>query len=307
MRNIVDIGKQGAEHVDVAIPTAQVELDGRAPFLHVIGGFPVQKIPTAVEDGTPRISADVEVHSLLLQDRRDPTDRRVFDLVWHFALYEPMVYASKAGRPAVMGMLSPNFDSEGKVRQPSIKVLPLLQPYPLIKRGKADFAPDENMATMLAGSAHSEGEGSGGHDKPVEEDYEHRLTIVGAASLGKDTILNEEGEHVQHGERQENGSVAASLTDGKLGNLFVPDGDQTGGFTGYAPPLVFEWGQLTPQDAIFFPKSFLGRDQAYGAHYEEGARIVYGAGVQIMYARLGQQAVSARLQKIASEVMSHGG
>jgi hypothetical protein len=286
MKNILDIGKQGAEFMDVAAPMPSVAVEGVQRFTPIVDRFPTSKIESEVNDGTRR---SIEVHTLLLNNPQ------VFGLVWEMAMYEPMVYARKGNRTA-MGILSPNFDEHGSDRLPTVKVLPLKTPYPLISRG-TDLLPDAQMATMLAGSAHAEGKGSGGHDKPPEQDYEHKLTFIGAISLGKSTIT-EKGRHVQHAERTRT-SVATGLTNGSLGNLYVADGDRTGGFDGYDVPLTFQQDAVQPTDAVFFPKGFLHNEEAYGAHYTDASRIAYGAGLQIMYQRQGQQAVSDQIKQIA--------
>ncbi|MGH7240718.1 MAG: hypothetical protein ACREGB_00285 [Candidatus Saccharimonadales bacterium] len=286
MRSILDIGNQGAECMDVAAPRPSVAVEGVQRFTPIVDKFPTSRVESEVNDGTKR---SLEVHTLLLNNPQ------VFALVWEMAMYEPMVYARKGNRTA-MGILSPNFDEHGASRLPTVKVLSLKTPYPLVSRG-TDLLPDAQMATMLAGSAHAEGKGSGGHDKPPEQDYEHRLTFIGAISLGKNTIT-ENGRHLQHAERTRT-SVATGLTNGSLGNIFAADGDRTGGFTGYDIPLTFQQGAAQLTDAIFFPKSFLHNEAAYGVHYTDASRIAYGAGLQIMYQRQGQQAVSDQIKQIA--------
>lgn len=286
MRNIVDIGEQGAEFMDVAAPRPEVAVEGVQIFTSIVDKFPTTKIESEVNDGTKR---SVEVHTLLL------SNPQVFKLVWEMSMYEPMVYARKGDRTA-MGILSPNFDEYGANRLAAIKVLPLKTPYPLLADG-ADLLPDAQMATMLAGSAHAEGRGNGGHDKPPELDYEHKLTLLGAISLGKNTIT-QDGKHIQHAERGRT-SVATGLTNGALGNLYTPDGDRTGGFTGYDIPLTFQQGAVQPTDAIFIPKGFLHNEQAYGAYYVDASRIVYGAGLQILHQRQGKQVVSDQIKQIA--------
>ena len=286
MRNIIDIGKQGAELADVLPPTPSVAIEGVQRFTPIVDKFPTSKIEAEVDDGTKR---SLEVHTLLL------SNPQVFSLVWEMSMYEPMVYARQGNR-MVMGILSPNFDEEGIKRLPSIKVLPLEHPYPLVSRG-TDLLPDAQMAIMLAGSAHAEGAGSGGHDKLPEHDYEHKLTFLGAVSLGKNTIMKN-GKHAQHAERVDS-SVATGLTNGSLGNIFVPDGDRTGGFTGYGLPLIFRNGGPGPTDAIYFPKGFLENQAAYGVNYTDASHIAYGASLQILYQRQGQEAVSDQIKQIA--------
>lgn len=287
MRNIVEIGKQGAEQMDVAAPMPEVAVEGVQQYTHIVSRFPYQKMEAEVNDGTKK---SVEVHTLLLNNPQ------VFGLVWNMAEYEPIIYARQNGK-TVMGILSPNYDSHGEYRLPSIKVLPLRQAYPLISKG-TDLLPDARMATMLAGSAHAEGKGSGSHNKPPHEDYEHKVTFLGAVSLGKSTIT-ENGAHVQHGVRKRS-SVATGLTDGKLGNIFVPDESRTGEFTGYGTPVIFEPGKTQPTDMVYIPKGFLEHEAAYGAHYVDAARITYGASLQIVHERLSRQVVSDRLAQIRS-------
>jgi hypothetical protein len=285
MRNILDIGNAGAEFMDIAAPTPSLAVTGVQQFTPIIDRFPTTSIEAEVNDGTKR---SVEVHSLLL------SNPQVFGLVWEMAMYEPIVYARKGNRIA-MGILSPNFDQDGASRLPAIKVLPLKTPYPLVSRG-SDLLPDAQMATMLAGSAHAEGQGSGGHDKPPAQDYEHKLTFLGAISLSKNTIT-ENGRHIQHAERGRT-SVATGLTNGSLGNVFAADGERTGGFTGYDIPLTYQQGAVQATDAIFFPKGFLHNEAAYGTHYIDASRIAYGASLQIMHQRYGQQAVSDQIKQI---------
>jgi hypothetical protein len=286
MRNILDIGKQGAEFVDVSAPTPSVALEGMERFTPIIDRFPTTRIDSDVNDGRKK---SVEVHTLLLNNPK------VFGLAWEMAIYEPIVYARKGDRTE-MGILSPNFDEHGEDRQASIKVLPLKTPYPLISRG-TDLLPDAKMATMLAGSAHAEGKGSGGHNRPPELDYEHKITFIGAISLGKNTIT-ENGRHVQHALRQKS-SVATGLTNGSIGNIFVPDSDRSGGFSGYGMPLIFRQESLQETDALFIPKGFLYNEEAYGVHYVDAALITYGAARQIMNERIGQEAVSDKIKQIA--------
>jgi hypothetical protein len=285
MRSILDIAKQGAEYIDVAAPVPSVAVEGVQRFTPIIDKFPTIKLQSEVNDGTKR---SIEVHTLLLHNPR------VFSLIWEMAMYEPLVYARKGTRTA-MGILSPNFDEQGALRLPKVKVLPLKTPYPLISRG-SDLLPDARMATMLAGSAHAEGRGSGAHDKPAAQDYEHKLTFLGAISLGKNTIT-ENGRHVQHAERTRT-SVATGLTNGSLGSIFGEANEKSGGFSGYDVPLTFDQGSVQPTDAIFFPKGFLHNETAYGVHYTDASRIAYGASFQIVSERLGRRTVSDQIKQL---------
>lgn len=285
MRNIVDIGKQGAEHVDIDTPGPHQLVTGIEPYLPVIEKFPVTKIEAEINDGTKK---SIEVHSLLLNNPQ------VFGLAWHLAMYEPIVYAQQADR-TVMGILSPNFDEHGQQRRPSLKIIPLKQAYPLIQQG-TDLLPDAQMATMLAGSAHAEGAGVGSHAVAAERDYEHKLAIVGSISLGRNSITAD-GKHMQHALRHRS-SVATGLSDGSLGNIFTADGQRTGGFPGYGMPMIFHPDTAQSTDTIYLPKGFLNSERAFGAYYTDAATIAYGASLQIMYDRMGQGLVNSQMAQI---------
>ncbi len=287
MKNIIDLGKKGAEHVGLESPTPGLVVSGIEPYIDVINRLPVTKIEAETGVGTKK---DIEVHTLLLKNPK------VFQLMWQAAVYEPIVYA-RQGNKTAMGILSPNYDTNGDNRLPSIKVLSLARPYPLISEG-GELLPDPQMAIMLAGSAHSEGKGSGGHDKPVDQDYEHKLAITGAVSLGR-TSITEGGAHVQHAVRDRS-SVATGLSNGSLGNLYVPSAD-TAGFSGYGEPMIYHQDKVGVHDAIYFPKGFMNSEKSFGVHYTDAARIAYGAGLQILFDRKGQQSVNDSISRIAGQ------
>lgn len=270
--------------MDVAHPTPGLAVEDVQQYAQLVGIFPTIKIPTEANDED---KIDIEAHGLLM---RNP---QVFGLVQAMAPYEPIVYARKGDR-TVMGILSPNYDEQGENRLPSIKVLPLQRAYPLIS-SRGNLLPNAQMATMLAGSAHAEGPGSGSHNRPPSEDFEHKLTFLGALSLNRETIKGTDGSHVQHTIRRKS-SVAAGLSNGQLGNIFVPNGD--GDFPGYDMPLVFEPGKALGSDAIYFPKGFLEHPEAYGVYYTDAARIAYGASLEILRQRRGQQVVSEQMRRI---------
>jgi|GEM_PF-3239392 len=287
MKSILEIGKRGAEHMDVLAPVP-VGLKGVEPYVAVLSKFPVERLEVEINDGTRR---DIGVHNLRLGTPR------IFDLIHRLAPFEPIVYA-KQGPRTVMGMLSPNYDVKGENRQSSVKVIPLITPYPLVAISNHNVVPDARMAVMLAGAAHAEGQGSGSHNVPAMEDFEHKLAMYGAVSLDRATILDGAGQHKNHSVRAV-GSVATGLTDGTLGNIFQPGGQETGDFTGYGEPIIFRPGSTTPEDAIYLPESFVASELGFGAHYDEAAQITYGAAVQVLHDRLGQSAVSSRILAMA--------
>jgi hypothetical protein len=289
MRTILDIGKQGADTLDIEAPTpSRLAIEGIEIFEPIISPIETESINVDTDRG---IKEPVDMHRLRLSD---PV---IFGIVHAMALYAPIVYAQKGQERAVMGMLSLNYDETGTYRRPSISVLPLVTPYPLIKKGR-ELLPAPEMATMLAGSAHAEGPGVGSHNRPPIQDYEDTFTLLGAISLGKDTILDENGNHT-HFKVRKRTTVANSLTDGTLGNVFEPNGDSLAGFSGYGMPMIFRWGNTQPTDAIYIPAKFLPKEQAYGVYYDQAADIALGAGLQVMYGRQGRQAFTDQLKRIA--------
>jgi hypothetical protein len=289
MRTILDIGKQGAETFELETPTPDnLAIEGIERFESILRQFSTEQIDVDTDLGTKET---IRMHKLLL------SDPQVFGLVHAMAPYEPIVYARKGQKEAVMGMLSPNYDETGSFRRPTISVLPLTTPYPLTSKG-GELLPASEMATMLAGSAHAEGVGVGSHNNPPAKDYEDNLTFIGAVSLGQSTILDKDGNHTHFKVRQKT-TIANSLTDGTLGNVFSPSGDNLAGFSGYGKPILFSQANSQPTDAIFIPAKFLQKEQAYGVYYDQAADITLGAGLQVMYERQGQQAFTEQLRRIA--------
>ncbi len=289
MRTILDIGQAGAEHIDMTTPRPEITMAGLAPYLGIVAKLPTEKLPVEVDSG---VQKDIEVYNLRLSDPKQ------FELVHRLALYEPMVYA-KQGSRVVMGMASPNYDTHGEQRQASIKILPLQTPYPLVMKTSQTVEPDARMATMLAGAARAEGKESGSHQVPVAQDYEHKLTMYGAVSLGRATILDDSrSQHVNHKVKAVS-SVARGLTDGQLGNIFQPGSSETAEFTGYGMPMFFYPGRITAEDAIYLPKSFVDSELGFGVHYADAARIAYGATLQILYTRQGEAAVTSQINRLA--------
>ncbi len=285
--SIVEQGKRGAEHLgDAPVPQAPHIDTELGAYENIIKGFRLVKLPDQeVADGAKH---DVQVRPLLL------SEPPVFALVHAMAEYRPMVYASRHGRPAVMGMLSPNYDAHGKVRLPSIKVLPLKQALPLTTKQ----LPDANMAVMLTGAANGEGVGVGTHAGGAAHDFEHRNTMAGALSLDDPSIAI---DHKNHEVRKNQSSVATGLTNGELGDLYIPD-ESNDGFPGFGEPIVFNAATIHAKDKIFIPDSFLGSAEAYGAYYgEEASRIFMGAGLRTLQQRRGDQ-IFGQLDRLAEEL-----
>lgn len=294
MKSILDIGKQGSDRLEsFSGPQAAAlgaDLDQR---LAIIARFPTQTIEADTADG---IKKSVEVHTLLVGNDR------IFDLAHGLAVYEPMVFARAAQR-RVLGMLSPNYDEAGGTRLSSLKIIPLLQPYPL----RADKKPDARMATMLAGAVSAEREGVGGHAGATSADFEHRATILGAISLDNhDLAIKHENHVVRTGKDAVSGktvappsAVATGLTDGRLGNLYVPE-PSVSDFPGFGEPLFIHRGS---NDMLFLPKAFLGAEEAFGASYADAPRIMLGAGLQTLFNRSSDAAaVGNQIRAIGDEL-----
>jgi len=283
MRNIVDLGKQGAEKMpDLHVPQAEVLPDDIGSYVAFIKTLPRRNIQADTEDG---IKKTVEMRPLVLGNTF------MFELAHRLAPYEPMVYAQQ-GNKAAFGMISPNYDNEGADRLPSIKIIPLGKPYPLT----SSLKPDARMATMLAGAASAEAQGVGGHTGKVSDDFEHKATILGAVSLDDPTIALEHRNH----EVRRKSSLATGLTNGQLGNLYIHN-DSFSEFHGFGEPMIFEKHTVSNSDVIYFPDSFLDSEEAFGSHYIDASRIVLGAGLQALHERHGR-AVTGEIGRLSTMV-----
>jgi len=270
MRNVLDFGQQGAERLGSytgpkALATDSLEL---TKLLAVVKKFQSQTIEADTSNG---VQESVSVRTLLL------SNPRVFGLVRRLAAFEPMAYAQQGNRTE-LGMLSPNYDPQGEYPLPSIKFIPLLTPYPLTSGHK----PDARQASMLAGAVNAEGKGVGGHSGNTAEDFEHKATILGAASLNNPAIALQDRNHVV----RQASSVATGLSNGQLGQLYVPD-RSLNDFTGYGMPMIFDERTVGAGDAIFLPDSFIDNEEGFAAFYVDAPRIMLGAGLEALVQRRG--------------------
>ncbi len=269
MKTIIEIGKQGGENIDgLIVPHPEAAVDNRlAKLIEYIRQAPLLPFETETSDG---IKKTVEVRCIPLGGRR-------FDLVHALAAYEPLVYLkTKTAEKARMGMLSANYDSAGVQRQDALKLISLRTPQPLVP----GFKPPAETMVMLSGAASAERKGVGAHDRAAAADLEHRATILGAVSLGRPDIAL---GHKNHKVRQSS-AVVTGLTNGQLGNLYAPaQGLDT--FQGYDEPIVITREQATDSDRLYIPDTFLDEPKAFGVWYEDSARIMLGAGLQVLHNR----------------------
>lgn len=287
MNTIIDHGKQGAEYVaDVDVPVAEALSPELVKLVANLKKLPLQKIEVDADVG---VRKSIDVRSLPLDKERG------FKAAHLLAAHELMVYALKGGK-TVMGMLSPNYDTHGDHRLPSIKVIPLKHPEPLTVKQQ----PNAEMMTMLTGAVSAERKGAGSHHASLTSDFEHRATFLGAISLGDPTVAI---QHKNHAVRQYS-SVASGLDNGKLGNIYVP----APGFSGFAEPVVFEPDTVQVGDTLFIPDSFLDETDAFGVTYGDASQIMLGAGFRTLAERHGSDGIAIvqkKIQNLARMVPQH--
>ena len=296
--SILEMGFAGARAIDIDVPTPE--------FATYKEGF--GKMVAEIEAKIPKSTRQFEVQT---GDGTRAVEIRNFLLhfpdvfnLFHDQIvpYGPIVYAQKLGQRPVLGMVSPGYDQTGEKRLSSIRVLPLADAMPLHTRG-GQVVPNEAMAFMAAGAALAESKGVGGHTGTLGQDFEHRSAIVGAVSLGGAAILDVRGNHSKQHETRASSSIAHGLSNPDLlGNVFVPDGQNTGGFPGYGEPLVFEAGFARQGDRIMQPVAFLHEQKAYAAYYDEAARITLGSAYQILFNRRGQGTVLDDISRMSEQL-----
>lgn len=290
MKTIIDQGKQGAEYLsDIHIPVAEPISPQLEKIVENIKKLPSQSIELETIDGIRKM---VSVRSLAL------INERAFRAAHILAAHELAVYAQKVtpeGTRTVMGMLSPNYSAHGEYRQPAIKVIPLQNPQPLTTKSQ----PNAETMTMLTGAVSAERKGVGADGADLSSDFEHRATFLGAISLNNPTIAI---SHKNHEVRKQS-AVASGLSDGKLGDLYVP----TPSFSGFAEPMVFDPGQTAADDILFIPDSFLEGTDAFGMGYVEAPEVMLGAGLVTLQERHGRDGASIVEEKIRElvEVVPH--
>lgn len=296
MNTIIDYGKKGAEHLKEFTEPVIQKVD---PLLYrqveIIKQFPKTTLVDETSDGKRE---SINAHVLTL------SNPHVFKLLHAFSAYQPLVYIGQADRPASMGILSPNYDDHGHERNPDLKVIPLFTPYPLRAKGN-HFVPDARMMTMLAGAASAESKGVGSHGD-INKDFEHRATILGGISIGNPNVAI---NHNNHAVRQGDGSVASSLTNGQLGNLYAPNQSEND-FTGFGQPIVVKSGATQPTDIIYIPESFLESFEAYGVTYDQAPQIMLGAGLKALHSRqpdnsTGRSTISDQIKIISEKVKAN--
>lgn len=294
MNKITDYGARGAEHLESYTAPKIQEIDPTfQSYVNIVKQFPKVNLEDDASDGSKR---PLSAHALPIGNER------VFELLHAFSVYEPLVYLGTNGQKASMGIMSPNHDDHGHSRNPDLKIIPLFTPYPLNVKGQYDLTPDARMMTMLAGAAHSESAGVGGHGD-VDNDLEHRATILGAISIGDSSKAI---SHANHDVRRQNGSVVSSLSNGQLGNIFAPNTSEND-FTGFGQPIVISKETAGKKDFVYIPESFVGSESAFGVTYKDADRIMLGAGLQALYSRnpdngLGRSIVGDQIKNIAKKV-----
>lgn len=135
-----------------------------------------------------------------------------FDDLLRLAVDEPSVLViDSSGKPAV-GMMSVGFDAHGENRiDGSIRVIPLTAIRPL----QRDMTLNPDDLAPLAGAVMLERKGVGGHDRPVAQDPEHRVTQVAATVLNRPDIVAKHKSHIV----REQSSVATGISNGSLGDI----------------------------------------------------------------------------------------
>ncbi len=271
MNTIVDYAKGGVEQVgDVAVAH-------RSPvssYENIIAGLLRQKrlkIPVDSSDGVKKQAEAIGI----------PVSGKSIELLRILSDAQPAGYLSFKGE-TTHGMISPNYDSRGREKKGTVRFQSVLGGF-TIRNGV--WLPEAANAIYLAGATGLESKGMGDcHSIPVSKDPEHKLTVIGAISKGDINIAK---THAQHGVRESGGSVASSLTNGQLGNVFAPDSIE--GFSGFGKPVELT-GNEQPSATFFIPVSYLENpEQAFGAYITDGditpEQIVNGAGYRAINSR----------------------
>lgn len=282
------------QHLVVAEPPAAEPFEDSSLLITNLRSLPHARHAAETDNG---IIEDIDVRLLPLDNPQG------FRIAHRLAAWEPVVYARQGNNPAVMGMMSANFDNQTDMRSNDIRIIPLLRPRPLTAEGK----PHAESAIMLAGAVMLERAGVG-LDQPgvAMAEPEHKLTLSGALSLDNPAIAI---AHRNHDIRQAGGSTAQALTSGDLGTLYAADNAQYG-FNGYGEPLVFRLGQTQPNDMLMIPDSTLGEGEYWGSSPAMAEvsplRVMHGAGLHILGQRTGaMEAVADRLRRLADQVPDH--
>lgn len=262
MNTIVDFAKGGVEQAGEVAVAHRVPVDS---YEKLVSGLLRQKRLRIPVDSTDGVKKQAEAVGI-------PVSGRSMQLLSMLSDAQPAGYLSFGGE-TTHGMLSPNYDSEGKVKKNTVRFQSVVGGF-TIRNGV--WLPEAANAIYLAGATGLEAKGVGGHDIPVSEDPEHKLTVLGAITKGDISIAK---NHAQHGVRESGGSVAASLTNGQLGDVFAPK--SIDGFSGFGRPIELT-GREQPPAAFYIPVGYLENpEQAFGAYITDGditpEQIVNGA------------------------------
>lgn len=249
MNTILEYAKGGIEESGEVTPIHRPEISTYHSVVDGLRNMPGarQKIDVEASDG---VMQSIEVVGIPVSGQRSLSLLRIMSDA------QAPGYLHYGGQ-TMHGMLSPNYDHEGTHQKSTVRFQALVGGF-AIKNGL--WIPDPANAMYLAGATGLESAGVGGHDRSLSEDPEHKLTVLGAVSKEDISIAK---THAQHGIREASDSVAHSLSDGKLGNVFAPQ--SIDGFEGFGRPIELN-GAEQPAATFFIPMGYLERpEQAFGA------------------------------------------
>jgi hypothetical protein len=272
-KQYIDSGLRGAERLgNLAAPETGLH-SNIDPFLEKLRTLPTVRVEVEGQDG---VKTTVESLVFGLENQR------AYAAVFALAAYEPAVIARVGGR-SIHGMLSANYDAHGEHRLGVVKIIPLNEP---LQHGSGQL-PDAGGIALLGGAVSLERPGVGSHDSIVGEELEHRVTSLGAVSLGSPEVSL---GHVQHDLRKAGSSTASGLTSGKLGTLFAPT--STRDFQGFGEPLVVTEANRAGV-SICLPKSYLDNpDMTFGALLTvDTTRVMVGNGIVSLVEQRGERAL----------------
>jgi hypothetical protein len=244
----LESGFRGGELLEV--DTQQIEgVDTlTAQLVRLKSQLPARNISV---EGTNGVKVDMPV-------RLVPLFGRGFELMHRLAPLGPMVYVPlvRQGRAQYQeAMLSPGYDEHGESRRPTVRAIPVNKSELPVTPGL--WLPDPTQTMALAGAVATEKRGVGGHVSGTA-DIEHRLSTMGAVTLGSIELA---ASHSQHAVRRQGGSTATQLSGGNLGTIFAPGSVE--GFDGFGAPIEYDG---TTRQVVYMPDSYFDRpDQAFGA------------------------------------------
>lgn len=272
MNTIVDYAKGGVEQAGEVAVAQRVPVNTYESIVNGLLGRKRQKLPLVDSSGGDLISP--EVVSIPVRDKHGMGLLRILSE----AQASGYLYFNDK---MTHGMLSPNYDASGQNKKNSIRFQSVLGGF-TIRKGV--WLPEASNALYLAGATGLEAKGVGSHDVPVSKDPEHKLTIYGAVSKGDINIAK---THAQHGVRKSGDSVAHSLSDGSLGDVFSPKSIE--GFNGFGKPIELT-GNEVPNATFYIPVGYLENpEQSFGAYITNSGltpeQIVSGAAIRAVSSR----------------------